>query len=67
MQAKDEHYHNELVKKQTNTDRDILELRRIMDKIDMTHHERFEKLVQEHEDELGTSEYLKFCKLLHQY
>lgn len=50
---KDNHYHNELLSKQTKTDRDILELRRTMDKIDMVHHERFEKLVRDHEDELG--------------
>lgn len=42
-----------MVRTQTNTDRDIMELRRLMDKIDMCHHDRFEKLVQEHEAELG--------------
>lgn len=30
-----------------------MELRRVMDKIDMSHHERFEKMVQQHEEEIG--------------
>lgn len=42
-----------MVKKQTDKDRDIMELRRVMDKIDMSHHERFEKMVQKHEEEIG--------------
>ncbi|XP_044258106.1 protein FAM184A-like isoform X3 [Tribolium madens] len=49
---KDEFYRQEMIRTQTNTDRDIMELRRLMDKIDMSHHDRFEKLVQEHEVEL---------------
>ncbi|XP_015839059.2 protein FAM184A isoform X1 [Tribolium castaneum] len=49
---KDEFYRQEMIRTQTNTDRDIMELRRLMDKIDMSHHDRFEKLVQEHEAEL---------------
>lgn len=53
LSDKDEHYHNELVNKQTKTDREILKLRRLMDKIDMVHHDKFEKLVQAHEEELG--------------
>ncbi|KAK4882817.1 hypothetical protein RN001_006136 [Aquatica leii] len=52
LKEKDEYYQKQLEKVQTNTDRDILELRRVMDKIDMCHHERFEKLVQQHEGEL---------------
>lgn len=59
LKEKDEHYHNELVNTQTKTDRDILELRRLMDKIDMIHHDKFEKLVQQHEEELGNA-YIKF-------
>jgi hypothetical protein len=50
---KDDYYRAEMIRTQTNTDRDIMELRRLMDKIDMCHHTRFEKLVQEHETELG--------------
>lgn len=38
---------------QGKTDRDIMELRRLMDKIDMTHHDNFEKLVTNHEEEIG--------------
>lgn len=53
LKEKDDYYHKQLDKIQTNTDRDIMELRRVMDKIDMSHHDRFEKLVQQHEDELG--------------
>lgn len=30
-----------------------MELRRLMDKIDMMHHDNFEKLVAEHESEIG--------------
>lgn len=45
------------MRSQTNTDRDILELRRLMDKIDMSHHDRFEKLMQEQEIELGKSKF----------
>lgn len=42
-----------MINLQTKTDLDILELRRIMDKIDMTHHDRFENLVKDHEEEIG--------------
>lgn len=44
-----------MVKKQTDTDRDIMELRRVMNKIDMSHHERFEKMVQQYEEEIGNN------------
>lgn len=53
LKDKDAYYHEELVRKQTDTDRDIMELRRVMDKIDMSHHERFEKMVLQHEEEIG--------------
>lgn len=36
-----------------------MELRRLMDKIDMVHHDKFEKLVQEHEEELGNLNCMK--------
>ena len=52
LKEKGDYYQNQIEKIQTTTDRDILELRRVMDKIDLSHHERFEKLVQEHEEEL---------------
>lgn len=46
---------------QTDTDREIMELRRLMDKIDMTHHDKYEKLVQEHDEELCNSiKYVQF-------
>lgn len=54
-------------KTQTKTDLDIMDLRRLMDKIDMDHHNKFERLVQQHEDELGElnekvdSEHLQLC------
>lgn len=54
LKEKELYYHDELMRKQTDTDRDIMELRRVMDKIDMSHHERFEKMVQQHEEEIGT-------------
>ncbi|XP_049821695.1 protein FAM184A-like isoform X2 [Aethina tumida] len=53
LTEKEEYYQEEIVSSQTKTDRDILELRRLMDKIDMTHHEKYEKLVNEHEEELA--------------
>lgn len=53
LKEKDLQYQDEMVKKQTDKDRDMMELRRIMDKIDMSHHERFEKMVQKHEEEIG--------------
>lgn len=30
-----------------------MELRRLMDKIDMTHHDNYEKLVLQHDEEIG--------------
>lgn len=51
-----------MLRTQTNTDREILELRRLMDKIDMCHHNRYEKIVQEHDNELGKQFYNKFSK-----
>nr|CAI5848722.1 unnamed protein product [Callosobruchus analis] len=52
LEEKDEHYREQLIKQQTDTDRDIIELRRLMDKIDMSHHDKYEKLVLEHDREL---------------
>ncbi|KAL3277423.1 hypothetical protein HHI36_012771 [Cryptolaemus montrouzieri] len=52
MNEKECYFQDEIERKQTKTDQDILDLRRLMDKIDMTHHERFEKMVLEHEREL---------------
>ncbi|KAJ8961883.1 hypothetical protein NQ318_021501, partial [Aromia moschata] len=49
---KDEYYREEIVRQQTTTDRDIMELRRLMDKIDMSHHNKYEKVLLEHETEL---------------
>lgn len=53
LQEKEKNYQKEMVNLQTKTDLDVLELRRIMDKIDMTHHDRFENLVKQHEEEIG--------------
>ncbi|GJQ72878.1 hypothetical protein Trydic_g1526 [Trypoxylus dichotomus] len=52
IRTKDEEHHSEIVAQQGKTDRDIMELRRLMDKIDMTHHDNFEKLVISHEEEI---------------
>ncbi|KAJ8921978.1 hypothetical protein NQ315_008615 [Exocentrus adspersus] len=49
---KDEYYREELIRQQTNTDRDIMKLRRLMDKIDMSHHNNHEKLIETHKSEL---------------
>lgn len=55
LTEKDEYYREELIRQQTATDRDIIELRRLMDKIDMSHHDKYEKLVLEHDSELGNN------------
>ncbi|XP_060524226.1 protein FAM184A-like isoform X2 [Cylas formicarius] len=52
LDEKDEYYHEELIRVRSNTDRDIMELRRLMDKIDMAHHNNYEKLVEQHDSEL---------------
>lgn len=52
LDEKDEYYHEELGKVRSNTDRDIMQLRRLMDKIDMAHHDNYEKLQMQHEDEI---------------
>ena len=53
MDEKDEYYHEELIRVRSNTDKDIMELRRLMDKIEMTHKENYERIVQKHEIEIG--------------
>lgn len=53
MKEKEASFHHEMMKTQTNTDREFMELRRLMNKIDMMHHDKFEKLVQEHDEEIG--------------
>ncbi|CAH1126919.1 unnamed protein product [Ceutorhynchus assimilis] len=52
LDDKDDFYHEELIRVRSNTDKDIMELRRLMDKIDMTHHENYEKLSMRHEEEI---------------
>ncbi|KAK9752453.1 hypothetical protein QE152_g4185 [Popillia japonica] len=52
LRENDEQHHAEIVTQQGKTDGDIMELRRLMDKIDMTHHDNFEKLVTSHEEEI---------------
>lgn len=64
LQDKDRHYQREMCKVQSKTDLDILELRRIMDKIDMSHHDRFENLVKEHEKEIGENGETKLESIL---
>ncbi|XP_074041146.1 uncharacterized protein isoform X2 [Leptinotarsa decemlineata] len=62
LAEKDEYYREELVRQQTATDQDILELRRLMDKIDMSHHDKYEKLVSEHDSEIDQ----QWDNLIHQ-
>ncbi|CAG9854913.1 unnamed protein product [Phyllotreta striolata] len=52
LDEKDEYYKNEIVKQQSITDQDIFELRRLIDKLDMSHHEKYDKLVTQHESDL---------------
>nr|CAD7393649.1 unnamed protein product [Timema cristinae] len=51
---KDSYYSNELERSQTNADRDILELRRKLDKLDLQYQEQIEKLVDKHEKEIDS-------------
>lgn len=53
MASKDEEYQKELERLQTKADRDILELRRSLDKTDMSYHNQIEKLTETHEREIG--------------
>ncbi|XP_030758970.1 protein FAM184A isoform X2 [Sitophilus oryzae] len=57
LDEKDEYYHDELISVRSKTDRDIMELRRLMDKIDMTHHDNYDKLVDQHEMEIEQLNY----------
>lgn len=66
MDEKDDYYHEELVTVRSNTDRDIMELRRLMNKIDMTHHDNYEKLALQHEEELGKEDQ-KMCYVQSSY
>lgn len=52
LAEKDKFYKEEIVKQQSITDQDIFELRRLMDKLDMSHHDKYEKLVLQHETEI---------------
>nr|CAD7570243.1 unnamed protein product [Timema californicum] len=51
---KDSYYSNELERSQTNADRDILELRRKLDKLDLQYQEQIEKLIDKHEKEIDS-------------
>lgn len=53
IEEKDSYFQEEVERQQSKTDQDILDLRRIMDKIDMNHHERYEKLILDHDKEIG--------------
>lgn len=64
LEEKEKHYQREIIGLQTKTDLDILELRRIMDKIDMSHHDRFENLVKQHEDEIGEASCIIIKKIV---
>jgi len=53
LTEKDSYYHGELEKAQTNADRDIFDLRRKLDKIDLSYQDRMEKLTEKYEKEIG--------------
>ncbi|CAH1237315.1 unnamed protein product [Diabrotica balteata] len=69
LEEKDKFYKDEIVKQQSITDQDIFELRRLMDKLDMSHHDKYEKLTQKHEAELERmkEEYEKMMEDREQY
>ncbi len=50
----EESYRAELLRLQTNSDRDMLELRRKLDKMDLSYQEQLEKKQEKHEEEIGT-------------
>lgn len=50
---KEDSYRKELLRLQTNSDRDMLELRRKLDKMDLSYQEQLEKKQEQHEKELG--------------
>lgn len=50
---KEDSYRKELLRLQTNSDRDMLELRRKLDKMDLSYQEQLEKEQEQHEKELG--------------
>ncbi|PSN47607.1 hypothetical protein C0J52_04581 [Blattella germanica] len=52
LENKETYYHQEMEKAQTNADRDIFDLRRKLDKIDLTYQEQMEKLNEKHEKEI---------------
>ena len=53
LTEKDNYYHGELEKAQTNADRDIFDLRRKLDKIDLSYQDQMEKLTEKYEKEIG--------------
>lgn len=53
LTEKDSYYHGELEKAQTNADRDIFDLRRKLDKIDLSYQDQMEKLTEKYEKEIG--------------
>jgi hypothetical protein len=57
LTEKDTYYHGELEKAQTNADRDIFDLRRKLDKIDLSYQEQMEKLTEKYEKEIGEEHY----------
>lgn len=53
LTEKDTYYHGELEKAQTNADRDIFDLRRKLDKLDLSYQDQLEKLTEKYEKEIG--------------
>lgn len=53
LEVKEETYRTELLRLQTNSDRDMLELRRKLDKMDLSYQEKLEKKQEKHEQEIG--------------
>lgn len=53
LAKKEAKHQTEVERLQTNADRDIMELRRELDKAEMGYHERIEKMLEDHEQQLG--------------
>lgn len=58
MTDKDEYYQKEFERIQGKADQDIIDLRRSLDKTDMTYNDQIEKLTENHEREVGKLKFL---------
>lgn len=53
LETKDDKHQSEMDRLRTNTDHDAMQLRRALDKADLSYHEKMEKMSENHETEIG--------------